>query len=253
MQVTAKMQGTLVLKYFSSNAYLTIITVILTLIVLALSYMAGDWKMAVYALSFWQYLVYALAFFWLRISLDAFKFDSMVLKTISLAALAWVFWITVPSPLSLAVIAAGFALNLSAVLALGADRTYYGVELGAITADRVNTFPYSTIPHPMLLGNIFAYGGMLLDAQIRQDWWPLILGHVVLNALIIFMEAYGDKNDRHGVIWPWTVVIIGSLLFLVSFMDVWQLALPIVITGIAFAALIFQRYTAVSAKRSASS
>ena len=233
------------LKYFSKNSYLTLITVIFTLIVLALSYTADDWKLAVYALSFWQYLVYALAFFWLRISLDAFKNDSMVLKTISLAALAFVFWVSVPSLLSLIVIATGFALNLSAVLALGADRTYYGVELGAISAERVNSFPYSTIPHPMLLGNIIAYGGMFLDAQIRQDWWPLILAHVVLNALIIFMEAYGNKSSFHGVLWPWLVVLLGSGLFLFSFMGGGYLTLLIVVAGIAFAALIFQRYTAV--------
>jgi len=234
------------LKYFSKNSYLTLITVIFTLIVLALSYTADDWKLAVYALSFWQYLVYALAFFWLRISLDAFKNDSMVLKTISLAALAFVFWVSVPSLLSLIVIAAGFALNLSAVLALGADRTYYGVELGAISPERVNSFPYSTIPHPMLLGNIIAYGGMLLDAQIREDWWPLILAHVVLNALIIFMEAYGDKNESQGLFWPWAVVLLGSALFLISFMDVWQFALPVVVGGIAFAGLLYQRYTLVA-------
>jgi len=234
------------LKYFSKNSYLTLITVMFTLVVLGLSYTADDWKMAVYALSFWQYLVYALAFFWLRISLDAFKYDSMVLKTISLAALAFVFWVSVPSPLSLVVIAAGFMLNLSAVLALGADRTYYGVELGAISAERVNSFPYSTIPHPMLLGNIIAYGGMLLDAQIRQDWWPLILAHVVLNALIIFLEAYGRKSPFHGVLWPWAVVLFGSALFLISFMDVWQFALPVVVGGIAFAGLLYQRYTVVA-------
>ncbi len=90
--------------------------------------------------------------------------------------------------MSLVVVGLGFGLNLAGARALGADRTYYGYELADLPPQRITAFPYSWISHPMLLGNIAAFGGTLLNADFRARWWPLALGHVALNLGLLLME-----------------------------------------------------------------
>ncbi len=92
--------------------------------------------------------------------------------------------------LSLAVIAAGFLLNVSAAKALGADRTYYGFELAGLAPVRVDAFPYSLTAHPMLIGNAVAFAGTLLNETFRRDWWPLAVAHVALNLAVLWMETH---------------------------------------------------------------
>ena len=103
-------------------------TILLALAAIGIAYAAERWALAVYALSFWYYLVYVLAFFWRQVTLDRFIRDSVLLKTLSLAALASVLWTTLPNPVSIIVMAAGFALSIAATRALGTERTYYGFE-----------------------------------------------------------------------------------------------------------------------------
>ena len=144
----------------------------------------------VYALSFWQYLVYALAFLFRAVSLPDFKRDSLTTRSVSLIAFAWAYFASPLDWISLVVVGLGFSLNASAVKALGADRTYYGVELGGLPPRRVDAFPYSWIPHPMLVGNMIGYGGTLLNSDFRREWQPLAVLHIGLNLAIILMEAY---------------------------------------------------------------
>jgi len=145
---------------------------------------------AVYIASFWQYLVYAMAFLERRVSLDAFQRDALLTRSASLVAFGWAYLSQPISVLSLMLVAAGFALNAAAVRALGADRTYYGVELAGLPPKRVEGFPYSWMSHPMLVGNMAAFGGALLNFEFARQWWPLAVLHVALNLAIILMEAY---------------------------------------------------------------
>jgi hypothetical protein len=154
---------------------------------------------AVYAVSFWLYAVYALAFLHRRVSLEAFQQDAYLTRTASLAAFAWAYFSSPIDVLSLIVVSAGFALNIAAVKALGTDRTYYGVELAGLEPKRINAFPYTWIPHPMLLGNMAAFGGTLLNAEFARQWWPLAVLHVGLNLAIILMEAYAKPVETHSV------------------------------------------------------
>lgn len=144
---------------------------------------------AVYAVSFWQYAVYALAFLHRRVSLEAFQHDAYLTRTASLVAFAWAYLSSPIDVLSLGVVSVGFALNIAAVKALGTDRTYYGVELAELEPKRITAFPYTWIPHPMLVGNMAAFGGTLLNAEFARQWWPLAVLHVGLNLAIILMEA----------------------------------------------------------------
>ncbi len=166
--------------------------------VAAVSYAAGSATLAIYALSFWHYYVYWLAFRYGAVPLAVFKRDAVAMKTVSLAMLGVAYFSTPPDPLSLAAIALGFALNAAAASVLGSDRTYYGHEVAGLRYRRIRAFPYGWIPHPMLVGNMAAFGGTLINPEFRQQWWPLACAHVVLNLALLFMELYASPLRRNA-------------------------------------------------------
>ena len=217
-------------------------TILFTIAIAIIGYRAEHWQMAIYALSFWHYLVYTLAFTWRHIPHKSFIQDSFLLKTMSLTALALVLWTTVPNAISALVMIAGFAINIAAVRALGADRTYYGYELVALEGKQITSFPYSVTAHPMLIGNMLAFGGTLLDEAFRQAWWPLGLLHVVLNLLIILMEAYGGESRTKGTVWSAVGLLFGTVLLLIGFTAVWLYALATIAVSLVFGLIIMRRY-----------
>src|SRR5580704_1384284 len=174
--------------------------------------------LAVYLLSFWHYYLYWLAFAFGANQFDVFKRDAVAMKTVSVAALA-AFYLANPIDLaSLIVIACGILLNVRAAAALGIDRTYYGHEVAGLPPRRITAFPYSLTNHPMILGNVAAFGGTLINPAFRQHWWPLACLHVALNIGLLVMELAGPRRRR-------TVRLGGGLAFAVVFL------------GAAFAAL----------------
>ncbi len=152
--------------------------------------------LAVYLLSFWHYYLYWLAFTFGAIPFAAFKRDAVAMKTVSVAALAIVYLATPIDPLSLFVIAAGSLLNIRAAAALGVDRTYYGYEVAGLPPRRITAFPYSLTSHPMILGNVAAFGGTLINPGFREQWWPLACLHVALNIGLLAMEQAGKARGR---------------------------------------------------------
>lgn len=58
--------------------------------------------------------------------------------------------------LALVMVVTGYGISVAATNALGVDGTYFGIELGVVKADYgfVRQFPYGTIPHPMILGQV---------------------------------------------------------------------------------------------------
>ena len=146
---------------------------------------------AVWLLSFWHYYLYWLAFAFGTPSFDAFKRDAMAMKTVSVAALAVVYLAQPLDIVSLAVIAGGILLNLRAASVLGLDRTYYGHEVAGLPPEKFTAFPYSLIAHPMILGNVAAFGGALLNPQFARQWGLLAGLHVALNTGLLAMEFLG--------------------------------------------------------------
>jgi hypothetical protein len=146
---------------------------------------------AVWLLSFWHYYLYWLAFAFGAPSLEVFKRDAMAMKTVSVAALAVVYLATPLDLVSLAIIAGGILLNLRAAAVLGIDRTYYGHEVAGLPPLRITEFPYSLTSHPMILGNIAAFGGTLINPEFALRWWPLVCLHVALNIGLLVMELVG--------------------------------------------------------------
>jgi len=174
--------------------------------------------LAVYLLSFWHYYLYWLAFAFGAIPFDVFKRDAVAMKTVSVAALAAVYLAAPLDLASLIVVACGILLNVRAAAALGIDRTYYGHEVAGLPPRRITAFPYSLTNHPMILGNVAAFGGTLINPAFRQHWWPLACLHVALNIGLLAMELAGPRRGR-------TVRIGGGLAF------------ASVLFGAAFAAL----------------
>jgi hypothetical protein len=179
---------------------------VFVLAVLIAAFVERSPPLAIYLLSFGHYGLYWVAFAFGTIAFDVFKRDAIAMKALSVAALAFVY-LRAPFDLgSLAVIAGGILLNIRAAAALGLDRTYYGHEVAGLPARRITGFPYSLTSHPMILGNVAAFGGTLINADFRQQWWPLAGLHVALNIGLLAMELAGPQR--------WRAVRIGGGLVL---------------------------------------
>jgi Phospholipid methyltransferase len=174
----------------------TLSCVLLVLAILLGAALDRSLPAAVYLLSFWHYYLYWLAFTHGTIPFDVFKRDAVAMKTVSVAALATVYLAAPIDLASLIVIAGGILLNVRAAAALGIDRTYYGHEVAGLPPRRIAAFPYSLTNHPMILGNVAAFGGTLINPAFRQDWWPLAALHVALNIGLLLMELAGSRRRR---------------------------------------------------------
>jgi hypothetical protein len=160
------------------------------------AYAGSSMALAIYALSFWHYYLYWLAYRFGAVPLAVFKRDAMLMKTVSLLALGAAYLAMPLDLLSIAVIAAGFLLNTAAAAVLGSDRTYYGYELADLPPQRITAFPYSVTAHPMLFGNIAAFGGTLINVEFRHAWWPLACVHVAMNLALLVMETAVTPGRR---------------------------------------------------------
>jgi len=152
--------------------------------------------LAIYLLSFWHYFIYWLAFAFGAVPFDIFKRDAVAMKTVSVAVLAAAYLSAPFDLVSLAVVAVGVLLNARAAAVLGFDRTYYGHEVAGLPPLRIAAFPYSSIAHPMIVGNVLAFGGTLANADFARQWWPLACTHVVLNIGLLAMELAGKSRER---------------------------------------------------------
>ena len=177
--------------------------------VMALAWAEGELALAVYGLSFWHYYLYGLAYRFGEVSLPVFKRDAVLMKSVSLALCGYAYLLAPVNFASAAIVVLGFLLNGLAARQLGSDRTYYGYELVDLPFRRITRFPYSWTSHPMLIGNIAAFGGMLLNSDFRLAWGPLACVHVALNAGLLSMELFvkplrlavqrgGERGVRHN-------------------------------------------------------
>jgi len=148
-----------------------------------------DQGVAAYALSFWHYFVYWLGYLFCAVPLASFKRDAIMMKSVAMVVLAWAFLSGAPDLLSVTVMTLGFALNTYAAMIMGSDRCYYGYEIGGLPGRRITSFPYSITAHPMLIGNIVAFGGVLINPDFRERWWPLAMMHVGMNVGLLIMET----------------------------------------------------------------
>lgn len=167
--------------------------------------------------------------------------DVLMYKTIALANLGYIYFspycdsnslfeIAKLDYVSLSIIFLGYLISVSATNALGIDGTYFGIELGFVVADYnfVHAFPYNILPHPMILGQVFALLGFFKVPQIHSlalatgggpagyrsgmiglgvdsgvdGWWWLIPVHILLYFTHMFQEIYDVWKGE-----PWYKVV----------------------------------------------
>jgi hypothetical protein len=76
--------------------------------------------------------------------------------------------------------ALGFAITILATARLGMVRTYFGTELNFVKPQWIEGFPYGTIPHPMIVGQIFAFAAILFwwRNEISKENTVLLCAHI---------------------------------------------------------------------------
>ena len=80
-------------------------------------------------------------------------------------------------------VAIGFFITILATTRLGFVRTYFGSELGFVKPEWINGFPYGYIPHPMIVGQLIAFGSIIF-------WWRESLSSENLALLVAHMTFY---------------------------------------------------------------
>jgi hypothetical protein len=151
---------------------------------------AGSARPLVLGGSFIHYLLYLAVFEARRdVSFGLFKRDALFWKTVSLAILAMLYLIHFEfDAVSLGLVAFGFGLAALATDALGADRTWFGAELGVCEPARIARFPYGSIPHPMILGSIVGLIGVATLDPLREAWPWLVPTHIAFYLAHLLQE-----------------------------------------------------------------
>jgi hypothetical protein len=154
-----------------------------------LVYIAGAYAMGPTAFfvltSFRHYCMYMATFASRQppVALGYLMRDAKLYKTLSMMQLAHLLWPAMKGPGDMGVIAVaslGWILTLVATARLGMVRTYFGTELGYVTPQWIHGFPYGTIPHPMILGQVWGMGVLLVVWWSRWNIWQMqvLLAHI---------------------------------------------------------------------------
>ncbi|GAX14631.1 hypothetical protein FisN_6Lh416 [Fistulifera solaris] len=87
---------------------------------------------------------------------------------------------------------AGFGTTLAATARLGMVRTYFGTELGLVKPMWISGFPYGYIPHPMIVGQIFAFYVILgwFWPRLTQEDIALLVTHMGFYTAHMLQEMF---------------------------------------------------------------
>ena len=134
-----------------------------------------------------------------RINFGMFKRNVIFWKTLALTHLAVNYLRNFQfDPVSLAMIVLGYGLSTSAVVALGVDQTYFGVELGEVKPNFVDCFPYNSVPHPMIIGSMVGLLGIQKMAGFRAALPYAIPMHCTMYFIHMLQE---QLNDIYAANW----------------------------------------------------
>ncbi len=148
--------------------------------------------------SFLHYLLYIATYSSReQVSFGVFRRDALFFKSVSMSILA-VFALSAPSwpALALLLMIAGFGTAAWAARTLGADRTWFGAELGLCEPRRIDRAPYGVIPHPMIAGSIVGLVGVSLLEPLREGWPWLVPCHVGFYLLHLAQEVLDVHEQR---------------------------------------------------------
>jgi hypothetical protein len=148
------------------------------------TYAMGE-KIFLIATSFRHYMVYMCTFAFRSppVAHGQLMRDAKLFKTLALMHLGRRLLPLVQLPQDLPGVlmaTCGFAITIVATAQLGFVRTYFGSELGFVKPKWISGFPYGVIPHPMIVGQLFAYGSILywFYDRINPETFYLIVAHM---------------------------------------------------------------------------
>jgi Phospholipid methyltransferase len=135
--------------------------------------------------SFRHYCIYICTFAYRQpmVAHGEFMRDVLLFKTLAISHLSRRLLPMVELPKDapgLLLVLAGFATTMLATARLGMVRTYFGSELGFVKPQWIEGFPYGVIPHPMIVGQVFAYASILIwwRDRITTENAVLVAGHI---------------------------------------------------------------------------
>jgi len=134
-----------------------------------------------------------------RINFGMFKRNVIFWKTLALSHLAVNYLRNFQfDAISLAMIVLGYGLSTSAVVALGVDQTYFGVELGEVKPNFVDCFPYNSIPHPMIIGSMVG----LLGIHKMESFRAALPYAIPMHCTMYFIHMLQEQlNDIYAANW----------------------------------------------------
>jgi hypothetical protein len=149
------------------------------------------------ATSFIHYCKYIATYYYRDVAFGAFKRDVMFYKMVSLSQLAYHYVTNFQFDIiSLALIIVGYGIATSASMVIGLDRTYFGAELGLMAPKWINQFPYTHIPHPMILGACTGLlGVMKMDGLRSAIPFYIIPLHICFYLAHCVQEIYDWKQS----------------------------------------------------------
>jgi len=116
-----------------------------------------------------------------------FKRNATVYKALSMAQLLWRFFSAGPDAFSTATACLGFGISALAAARIGMDRTLFGAELGRCAPRWIGDFPYSVIPHPMLVSNLVGLAG--IHRVVRHTFPHVVPVHFILYLAHLVQET----------------------------------------------------------------
>lgn len=165
------------------------------MLVVGLWYSTGVYEVFFALTSFVHYFRYITTFYVRKgIDFGSFKRDVLVFKSLALAQMFYhYFWPTaqfVFDPVSILMVITGYSVSVMATNAIGIDRTYFAAELGLCEPKWITAFPYDTIPHPMIVSQVFALLGLYKAAHFRTDWPYVVPIHIALYLTHMAQEHF---------------------------------------------------------------
>jgi len=138
-----------------------------------------------------------------NVNFGVFKRNVIFWKTLALTHLGYNYCKNFEfDPISLAMLVCGYGLSAAAAKALGMDQTYFGVELGKVEPNFVSSFPYNTIPHPMIIGSMIGLLGFHKMAAFRAALPYLVPAHCAFYMIHMIQEQLNDFYAGAGSLTP---------------------------------------------------
>ena len=180
--------------WYRIEEYVGFNNIIYVSLVYLLSKYFNNYSIFLYLTSFIHYIIYISTYHHRKdINFNNFKRDAMIFKTLAIINIIFIlknYFDGNLTSLSSILIIAGLSLTLYSSYKLGVDHIYFGYELGKVKAKWVKGFPYNTIPHPMIVGQLIALVGILLMKGVFKDYKIYFILHILFYTIHIIQKIY---------------------------------------------------------------